>query len=145
MTPGFRNRTYTESELINMPTSFLAYIGDTVFELHTRTNTISLKAGSIQEIHCATVSRVRAGAQAQAIRGMTDILTEAEQDLVRRARNAHQGTVAKHASMADYRLATAFECLLGYLYLKGEDQRLAQLMARADEIIGQMPARSVNG
>ncbi len=145
MTSGFRNRIYTETELINMPTSFLAYIGDTVFELHTRTNTISLKAGSIQEIHCATVSRVRAGAQAAAMRGMSEMLTAAEQDLVRRARNAHQGTVAKHASMADYRLATAFECLLGFLYLRGEDDRLAQLMAKADEIIGQLPARSVNG
>lgn len=145
MTQGFRNRTYTESELINMPTSFLAYIGDTVFELHTRTNTITLKAGSIQEIHCATVSRVRAGAQAAAIRGMTGFLTETEQDLVRRARNAHQGTTAKHASMADYRLSTAFECLLGFLYLKGDDTRLAQIMTKADEIIGQMPARSING
>lgn len=145
MTSGFRNRIYTETELINMPTSFLAYIGDTVFELHTRTNTISLKAGSIQEIHCATVSRVRAGAQAAAMRGMSEMLTASEQDLVRRARNAHQGTVAKHASMADYRLATAFECLLGFLYLRGEDDRLAQLMAKADEIIGQLPARSVNG
>ena len=145
MTSGFRNRTYTDSELINMPTSFLAYIGDTVFELHTRTNTITLKAGSIQEIHCATVSRVRAGAQAAAIRGMMDFLTEAEQDLVRRARNAHQGTTAKHATKADYRLATAFECLLGFLYLKGDDERLAQIMTKADEIIGQLPARSVNG
>ena len=145
MTSGFRNRTYTDSELINMPTSFLAYIGDTVFELHTRTNTITLKAGSIQEIHCATVSRVRAGAQAAAVREMMDFLTEAEQDLVRRARNAHQGTTAKHATKADYRLATAFECLLGFLYLKGDDERLAQIMTKADEIIGQLPARSVNG
>ncbi|MBR2901733.1 MAG: ribonuclease III [Clostridia bacterium] len=145
MTSGFRSRLYTVSELINMPTSFLAYIGDTVFELHTRTNTISLGVGSIQEVHCATVSRVRAGAQAAAMRGMTELLTLEEQDLVRRARNAHQGTVAKHASMAEYRLATSFECLLGFLYLKGDDDRLAQLMAKADEIIGQIPARSVNG
>ncbi len=127
-----------------MPTSYLAYVGDTVFELHTRTAAIASGAGSIQDVHRATVSRVRAGAQADAMRCLSTQLTEEEQDLVRRARNAHQGTVAKHASMTDYRLATSFECLLGYLYLRGDSRRLEYIMAEADKYIEQFPMRDVN-
>lgn len=144
MISSLPHETLTREHLLNMPTSFLAYVGDTVFELHTRTRAIGSGAGSIQEIHQATVSHVRAGAQASAMRALSDQLTAGEQDLVRRARNAHQGTVAKHASLADYRMSTSFECLLGYLYLSGDTERLEFIMSEADKYIEQFPMRSVN-
>ena len=81
--------------------------------------------------HLEAAKHVCAAGQANAYRRMADKLSEAEQAAFRRGRNAHSGTVPKHADVRDYRVATGLESLLGYLYLRGEDERIGELMRLA--------------
>ena len=107
----------------------LAYLGDAVWELYVRNRQLE-KSGRVKDLHRQAVSHVRAGAQAASLRRISEMLTEEEQAVVRRARNAHQ-TPTKNADIAEYHMATAFEALLGWLYLEGRNGRLDQLMAAA--------------
>lgn len=106
----------------------LAYIGDTVYDLYVRTRLIALSDAGVHKLHLLSAAAVCAKGQAAAYHAIADRLTEAEQEIYRRGRNAHMGTVPKNASIADYRTATGFEALLGYLYLSGEDARLTELL-----------------
>jgi len=105
----------------------LAYVGDAVFELAVRQHLVARRA-SPAERHRDAVRRVRAGAQAAFLRGLEPHLGPAEQDLVRRARNFKGAPVPRGVSPADYRASTAFEALLGYLYLMGEGERLQEIL-----------------
>lgn len=108
----------------------LAYIGDAVFELLVRTHLVAAGNRRVRDIHHDTVELVRAQSQARAIRLIYDQLSEQEQDIVRRGRNAK--TIApRHSNPADYQMSTGFEALLGYLYLKGDDERLLELVNQA--------------
>lgn len=106
----------------------LAYIGDGVYELVIRT--ILVKNGNcpVNRIHKKASSLVKASAQSEIMRKIEDQLTEEEHAVYRRGRNAHSPTMAKHATMADYRRATGFEALVGYLYLKEEYTRMLDLI-----------------
>ncbi len=105
----------------------LAYIGDAVFELLVRTHVVAAGNRRVKDIHHDTVELVRAGSQARVIRLLYDQLSAQEQDIVRRGRNA-KSIAPRHADPADYQMSTGFEALLGYLYLKGDDQRLLELV-----------------
>ena len=102
----------------------LAHLGDAVFHLFERERDI-LKAGSVQELH--RKARVDANAQAQLLDALKGELSVAELEIVRRARNV-KPTASRRAEQASYRKATAFEALLGYLYLTNQ-ARLRQLLA----------------
>ena len=104
----------------------LAYIGDGVYELIIRT--ILVKKGNcpVNRLHKKASSLVKAGAQS-AIMEVIE-LTPEELSVYRRGRNAHSPTMAKHATMADYRRATGFEALMGYLYLKEDYTRMLTLV-----------------
>lgn len=106
----------------------LAYIGDGVYELVIRT--ILVKKGNcpVNRIHRKASSLVKASAQSAIIEKIEEHLTQEEHDIYRRGRNAHSPTMAKHATMADYRRATGFEALMGYLYLKEEYTRMLTLI-----------------
>ena len=106
----------------------LAYIGDGVYELVVRT--ILVKNGNcpVNRIHKKASSLVKASAQSEIMGKIEDQLTEEEHAVYRRGRNAHSPTMAKHATMADYRRATGFEALMGYLYLKGDIRRVIELV-----------------
>lgn len=106
----------------------LAYIGDTVYDLYVRTHLLLTSDATAHGLHLMATKRVCAKAQAEAVQRIMPGLTEDEQYIFRRGRNSHMGTVPKHAQMAHYRAATGLEALLGYLYLKGEDDRLNELM-----------------
>lgn len=106
----------------------LAYIGDTVYDLYVRTQLLLSTDATAHGLHVMATKRVCAKAQAEAAQRILPLLTEDEQYIFRRGRNSHMGTVPKHAQMAHYRAATGLEALLGYLYLKGEDDRLNELM-----------------
>ncbi len=106
----------------------LAYIGDTVYDLYVRTQLLLSTDATAHGLHVMATKRVCARAQAEAAQRILPLLTEDEQYIFRRGRNSHMGTVPKHAQMAHYRAATGLEALLGYLYLKGEDDRLNELM-----------------
>lgn len=105
----------------------LAYIGDAVFELAVRTHIVEAGKRRIKDIHLDTVALVKADSQAHIIRHIIDELSEAEQDIVRRGRNAHSNP-PKNADAQAYRMSTGFEALLGYLYLTGNEERLRYLL-----------------
>ena len=106
----------------------LAYIGDGVYELIIRT--ILVKKGNcpVNRLHKKASSLVKAGAQSAIMEVIEEKLTPEELSVYRRGRNAHSPTMAKHATMADYRRATGFEALMGYLYLKDDYTRMLTLV-----------------
>lgn len=106
----------------------LAYIGDGVYELIIRT--ILVKKGNcpVNRLHKKASSLVKAGAQSAIMEVVEEELTPEELSVYRRGRNAHSPTMAKHATMADYRRATGFEALMGYLYLKEDYTRMLTLV-----------------
>lgn len=106
----------------------LAYIGDGVYELIIRT--ILVKKGNcpVNRLHKKASSLVKAGAQSAIMEVIEEKLTPEELSVYRRGRNAHSPTMAKHATMADYRRATGFEALMGYLYLKEDYIRMLTLV-----------------
>lgn len=112
----------------------LAYIGDGVYELFVRTKVIEEHENMpANKLHKKTVQYVKAHAQANSIDAMLPHLTENETAVYKRGRNAKSNTTPKNADMADYRKATGFEALIGFLYLSGENERLHELMNIAYE------------
>lgn len=124
------HRPLDENTLSEYSPLILAYIGDAVFELLVRTQIASSRRGRIKDIHLQTVEIVKAEHQAGIIRQIFDELSEEEQDIVRRGRNTRSNP-PKNADMQAYRMSTGFEALLGYLYLKGDEERLLCLVNQA--------------
>jgi ribonuclease-3 family protein len=109
----------------------LAYIGDGVHEIFVRTYVVTKYKGSINKLNQRVVKMIKATAQAAAIRELQDFLTEEELAVVKRGRNQKSLTVPKNTPVGEYRLATGFEALLGWLFLNGEKERLVQVVAEA--------------
>jgi ribonuclease-3 family protein len=118
--------TIEENELKQLSATVLAFIGDAVFELLVRSRLVAQGHRKVRELHLDTVARVKATSQARMMQVLSSYLTEAEQDIFRRGRNA-KSSLPRNADMADYRLSTGFEAVLGYLYLKGDLERLQYL------------------
>lgn len=106
----------------------LAFIGDGVYELIIRTVIVSRHNTSVNNINKMTSALAKASAQADISRLIIDELTSQELGVYKRGRNAKSVTMAKNATVADYRMATGFEALIGYLYLAGEFERLMYLV-----------------
>ena len=106
----------------------LAYIGDGVYELIIRTILVKKWNCPVNRLHKKASSLVKAGAQSAIMEVIEEELTPEELSVYRRGRNAHSPTMAKHATMADYRRATGFEALMGYLYLKEDYTRMLTLV-----------------
>ncbi|MBO4678914.1 MAG: ribonuclease III, partial [Lachnospiraceae bacterium] len=106
----------------------LAHIGDAIYEVVIRTITLSKGNRPVEKVHKEAISYVNAKTQAEAADLLLPMLTEEEADIYRRGRNAKSNTKAKNASIGDYRKATGFEALMGYLYLKGETDRMLELI-----------------
>ncbi|WP_397373948.1 Mini-ribonuclease 3 [Paenibacillus sp. PAMC21692] len=106
----------------------LAYMGDAVFELLVRQYLISLPNNKSHHLHQEATKRVSAKAQRLQLERLQPLLTEEEADMVRRGRNTKSGAPPKNADPADYRQATALECLFGYLYFEGRMERIGELM-----------------
>ena len=106
----------------------LAYLGDAVYELLIRTRLVRAGNRQVNKLHHEAVHYVKAAAQAKLSQLLLNELTEQERAVLKRGRNAHSNTMAKHASMIDYRMATAFEALLGYLWLAGQEERVLELV-----------------
>ena len=106
----------------------LAYIGDAVFELVVRTVLVERKNTQAEKLHKAATKIVKAETQALMIEVLKENLTEEEMAVFKRGRNAKAVTRAKNATMSEYRRATGFEALMGYLYLKGDIERMVELI-----------------
>ncbi len=105
----------------------LAYLGDGVYELMVRAYLCLHGKATNKGLHRAALDYVAAPAQARRIQKILPVLTEEERQVFRRGRNSHTAAVPKGASVAQYHAATALEALFGYLYLRGETERLNEL------------------
>lgn len=105
----------------------LAFVGDTVFDLLTRSDLVIEANRPVNALHTMASKKVCAAAQAESMRKIMPMLTEDETAVFKRGRNAHTGGIPKHASSADYHYATGLESLFGWLYLKGETERIKEL------------------
>lgn len=116
----------------------LAFLGDSVYEMIVRTILVEHYMEKPGHLNSHKKRWVQAGAQAKLVTWLKDNekLTEDELAVYRRGRNANIGSMAKNATMQEYRKATGFEALVGYLYLQGEMQRLLTLIREGAESIG---------
>lgn len=105
-----------------------AYVGDSVYELFVRTKLTSKSNAKPHKLHLESIKYVKAKAQADILKKISDRLTEDEKDIVRRGRNTENHHVAKNANVADYSQSTGFEALIGYLYLTKQDVRLEEIL-----------------
>ena len=106
----------------------LAFIGDCVFDMIIRSYVVEQGNRGTEGLHKSKSKIVKASAQAAMIDRIYDSLTPEEQDIYRRGRNAKSHTMAKNASMSDYRKATGLEALCGYLYLQDQMARILELV-----------------
>lgn len=118
------NRNKGIEEVNQMSPLTWAYVGDCVYELYIRTKLVDTTKLKPHELHIKSIKYVKAQAQAETLKKLETILTEEEKEIVRRGRNTQTHHIAKNASMQDYMYATAFEALIGYLYLTKQDDRL---------------------
>lgn len=105
-----------------------AYIGDAVYELYIRENLVSKTNLKPHKLHIESIKHVKASAQAETLRKIEEILTEEEKDIVRRARNTKNHHLPKNANVNEYMHSTAFEGLIGYLYLSKKEERLKEIL-----------------
>lgn len=105
-----------------------AYVGDSVYEAYIRTHLVETTNLKPHKLHIKAIKYVKAKAQAEILKKIHDNLTEKEQEIVRRGRNAQNHHVAKNADPADYMYSTAFEGLIGYLYLCDQKERLEEIL-----------------
>lgn len=122
------NRNKGIEEVNQMSPLTWAYVGDCVYELYIRTKLVDTTKLKPHELHIKSVKYVKAKAQAETLKKLETILTEEEKEIVIRGRNTQTHHIAKNASMQDYMYATAFEALIGYLYLTKQDDRLFEIM-----------------
>ncbi|MBQ8526416.1 MAG: Mini-ribonuclease 3 [Clostridia bacterium] len=106
----------------------LAYIGDAVYEVYVRTHIMKDVNLPVNKLHKTATGYVKAKAQSDIILAIAGSLTEEETAVFKRGRNAHSYTSAKNADIVDYRRATGFEALIGYLYLSGNTARLEEII-----------------
>lgn len=120
----------TKSELdVNMMSPLVwAYIGDAVYEMHIRTYLINTTKLKPNKLHIESIKYVKAKAQAEILNKIQDKLTDEEKDIVRRTRNTENHHLPKNAELKDYMYATAFEGLIGYLFLTNQKERLNAIL-----------------
>lgn len=120
----------------------MAYLGDAVYDLYIRSLLVSRGGSNVHKLHKQSISYVKAKAQSDTIKKLMEGLSEEELDIVRRGRNAKSGTIPKNADVTEYKYATGFETLLGYLYIKRDFERLVQLLKAAAETGDELKDRS---
>lgn len=116
-------------EEVNMLSPLVwAYVGDAVYELFIRTNLVNNSNAKPHKLHIESIKFVKAKAQAETLNRIYDRLNSKEREIARRGRNTENHHVAKNANVADYSHSTAFEAVIGYLYLTHQDERLKEVL-----------------
>lgn len=125
MLKDLRTKEFTEKEARLLNPLQLALVGDGVYELFIRNSILSNNLElSAHKMHVKAIGYVKAKSQSAIMHEIEDKLTENESYIFKRGRNAKSATVPKNADVRDYRMATGFEALVGYLYLIGDTERL---------------------
>ena len=122
-----------ECDTENLSPLNIAFVGDKLFYLFVREHLICEANRPVNALHSSATRLVKASAQSKAVDKIIDMLTEKELTIFKRGRNAHTNHRAKNASEGDYHRATGLEALFGYLYLKGEIERLRELFSVISE------------
>lgn len=105
-----------------------AYVGDCVYELYIRTKLVNETNLKPHKMHIEAIKYVKAKSQAELLQQIYDELTDDEKDIVRRGRNAENHHLPKNSNVQEYMYATAFEALIGYLYLTKQNKRLKEIL-----------------
>lgn len=117
-----------EDEVNLMSPLTWAYIGDCVYELYIRTKLVNETKMKPHALHVESIKYVKASAQAEALEKIYEKLTEEEKDIVRRGRNAENHHLPKNSNVQEYMYSTAYEGLIGYLYLTKQTKRLQEIL-----------------
>lgn len=117
-----------KTEIDTMSPLTWAYVGDAVYELYVRTHLINTTKLKPHALHMQSIKYVKAKAQAQILQNLDEILTNEEKEIARRGRNTKNHHLPKNAEVQDYMYSTAFEALIGYLYLTKKEERLEQIL-----------------
>ena len=129
----FKNK-FTKEEVRQLNPLVLAFIGGGVYEVFIRSYIIDRNRNMpVHKLHIKTISYVRAHEQSHFMNQLTELLNEEELSIYKRGRNAKSGTIPKNADVREYRNATGFEALIGYLYLIDDKERLEELLNRCVE------------
>ncbi len=115
----------------------LAYIGDAVYEVLIRTVVIGIGNSRVNKYHQTTKEYVQAKGQAEFYNHIKEILTEKEEDIFKRGRNAKSSSSAKNTDILTYRYATGVEALIGYLYIDQDIDRILEIMQYGLEKLGE--------
>jgi len=121
----------------DLPALVLAYVGDAVYELAVRSYLVGNGTVKVNRLHKEAVRYVNAASQAKVLRALDGKLTEEEAVVSRRGRNTKSPHIPRSAGIIEYRQSTALECLIGYLYLKGDTARLGEIIKTALEVVGE--------
>lgn len=126
---------FTVQEARQLNPLVLAFIGDAIFEVFIRTYLVGKNRDmSVHKLHVKAVSFVKAHAQSEFMKFIQDSLTEEEHTIFKRGRNTKSGTVPKNADLQEYRSATGFEALIGYLYVTEQTERLNCILNKIIEL-----------
>lgn len=129
----------TKQEIIQINTSTLAYLGDAVYELKIREMLVRTRPNNVDRSHKAAIRYVSADGQAKAARAMmaTAFLSDEEERLLKRARNHRTMSKPSNADPKNYKVATGFEALIGYIYLLGDSERLNEVIGEAVRLLDE--------
>ena len=120
--------TKTPEEINLLSPLTWAYVGDSVFELYIRTHLVNKTNLKPHKLHIEAINYVKAKAQAEFLKKIEEILTDEEKEIVRRGRNAQNHHLPKNSNVQEYMHATAFEALIGFLYLTKKYKRLEEIL-----------------
>jgi ribonuclease-3 family protein len=131
-------REFSRDEAKQLNPLQLALIGDGVYEVFVRNYILSSNTSlSAHKMHVRAIGFVKAKSQSLIMHEIEETLTEEEDYIFKRGRNAKSGTVPKNADVRDYRMATGFEALIGYLYLVGDIGRLKFVLEKSVQILSK--------
>ncbi len=119
-----------EKEINELSPLTWAYIGDAVYELYIREKLVNKSKVKPHKLHMESIKYVKASAQANILKNIENELTEREKEIVKRARNTKNHHLPKNAEVNEYMYSTAFEGLIGYLYMTKQEARLKDILAK---------------
>ena len=124
------NRPENEMEVNTMSPLTWAYVGDSVYEVYIRMYLVKNTNMKPHKLHIESIKYVKAQSQASFLQRIYDDLTDGEKEIVRRGRNTENHHLPKNCNVQDYMYSTAFEALIGYLYLTGKNNRLKEIFSK---------------